>query len=204
MPDYLSIGSNRDHLLIPMNLPTALEIAGQLGCLLPTRKMVDQIFRQSAFHFLPQPLPAGDRMRSTAYYLKHNQMIGEQQRSSGCPLGALVSGHKKDVVLTNRLARSAGKIAIYGWHRLSGLPIQPLSTVHGAGYVDYSHGIRLVSEIVLINGKPWSILDVLENPKLAAVINDEGPIPWIKKFLVLSSEVKDRFLISRRFRHFSE
>ena len=46
-----------------------------------------------------------------------------------------------------------GKIAIYGWHRLNGAPIQPLSTVHGACYADYSHGIRLVSETVLVDGK---------------------------------------------------
>lgn len=185
MPDYLSIGSDQDFLLIPVNLHTALEIAGQLGFILPTKKMVDQIVQQSNFRFSPQPLPAGSRMRSTAYYLKHSQLIREQRSASGCPLEALVSGHKKDVVLTNRLGKAVGKIAIYGWHRLSGLPIQPLSTVHGAAYADYSHGIRLVSETVLIDGKPWPIYDVLEDPKLAAVLSDEGPMPGIRRFLAL-------------------
>ena len=185
MPDYLSIGSDQDFLLIPMNLHTALEIADQFGFILPTKTIVDQIVRQSNFHFSPQPLPAGSRMRSTAYYLKHNQMIMEQRSALCCPLDALVSGHKKDVVLTNRLEKAVGKIAIYGWHRLSGLPIQPLSTVHGDGYADYSHGIRLVSETVLIDGNPWSIYDVLEDPKLAAVLSDEGPMPGIRRFLAL-------------------
>ncbi|MBI4765364.1 MAG: hypothetical protein HY787_12285, partial [Deltaproteobacteria bacterium] len=101
MPDYLSIGSDQDFLLIPVNLYTALEIAGQLGFILPTKKMVDQIFQQSNFRLNPQPLPAGSRMRSTAYYLKQNQMIREQRTALGCPLDTLVSGHKKDVVLTN-------------------------------------------------------------------------------------------------------
>ncbi len=63
------------------------------------------------------------------------------------------AGHKKDVVITNRLTREQGRIAIYGWHQPTGIPIQPLSTVHGAGYADYSHGIRLVSDVVLIDGK---------------------------------------------------
>lgn len=183
MPDYLSIGSDQDFLLIPMNLPTALKIAGQLGFILPTPKMVDQIVQQSNFRLNPQPLPAGSRMRSTSYYLKHNQMIMEQRAALGCPLDTLVSGHKKDVVLTNRLGKAIGKIAIYGWHLLSGLPIQPLSTVHGASYADYSHGIRLVSETVLIDGKPWSIYDVLEDRKLAAVLSDEGPMPGMRKIL---------------------
>ena len=198
MPDYLSIGSDQDFLLIPVNLHTALEIAGRLGFILPTKKIVDQIVQQSNFRFSPQPLPAGSRMRSTAYYLKHNQMIMEQRSASGCPLDALVSGHKKDVVLTNRLEKAVGKIAIYGWHRLSGLPIQPLSTVHGAGYADYSHGIRLVSETVLIDGKPWSIYDVLEDPKLAAVLSDEGPLPGIRRFLALHYPQQNHSLISRK------
>ncbi len=198
MPDYLSIGSDQDFLLIPVNLHTALEIAGRLGFILPTKKMVDQIVQQSNFRFSPQPLPACSQMRSTAYYLKHNQMIMEQRSASGCPLDALVSGHKKDVVLTNRLEKAIGKIAIYGWHRLSGLPIQPLSTVHGANYADYSHGIRLVSETVLIDGKPWSIYDVLEDPKLAAVLSDEGPMPGIRRFLALHYPQKENSLISRK------
>ena len=99
------------------------------------------------------------------------------------PLDALISGHKKDVVLTNRLARAGAKIAIYGWHRLSGTPIQPLSTVHSASYADYSHGIRLVSDIVLIDGEPWSIYRVLEDPWLARILSDEGPIPRVREFM---------------------
>ena len=86
-------------------------------------------------------------MTSTEYYRTHNTMIEKQSQTRlASRLGALVSGHKKDVVLTNRLITHPGQIAIYGWHRAKATPIQPLSTVHGAGYADYSHGIRLVSE----------------------------------------------------------
>lgn len=176
MPDYLSIGSDRDFLRIPMGLYTATEIAMRSGFILPTKKMVDAIFNQSAFHFTPEPMEPGPQMRSTAYYLKHNQKIEEQRRALSCPLDALISGHKKDVVLTNRLAQRIGRIAIYGWHRLSGIPIQPLSTVHDAVYADYSHGIRLVSDTVLIDGEPRSIYGVLGDPSLAKVLSDEGAI----------------------------
>jgi len=94
----------------------------------------------------------------------------------GAPLGALVSGDKKDVVMSNRLAMNLGRIAIYGWHRGPGQPIQPLSTVHGANYADYSHGIRLISEWALVNGKLQSIRQLLQNPSTASVLSDEGPI----------------------------
>ena len=183
MPDYLAIGSDRDFLLMPMSWYTATQIAVRLGFILPTRKIVDAIFEQSDFHLAPDPMPPGPRMRSVAYFSEHNRMIKERRLALGCPLGALISGHKKDVVLTNRLGGAIGRIALYGWHRLSGIPIQPLTIAHGANYADYSHGIRLISNVVLIDGEPRSIYDVLEDPKLATILSDEGPIRKVLQFM---------------------
>jgi hypothetical protein len=185
MPDYLAVGSDRDFLSVPMDLYTAVGVASHLGFILPTKKMVDAIFEQSAFHLEPKPMPAGPQMRSTEYFLRHNLMIRNQRRELDCPLDAIISGNKKDVVLSNRLARNQGRIAIYGWHRPTGDPIQPLSTVHGAAYADYSHGVRLVSDIVLIDGKPLSIYRVLQDPKLAALLSDEGSIPRVRELMSL-------------------
>ena len=176
MPDYLAIGCDNDFLRIPMNLYTATAILARFGFVLPTRKMVDAIYDQSAYHFEPQPMTPGPQMRSTEYYRIHNGMIDEQSRARGIPVGDLVSGHKKDVVITNLLASKPGRIAIYGWHRSSGDPIQPLSTVHGVRYADYSHGIRLVSEMAILDGKLRSIYDILQDHLLAKVLSDEGAI----------------------------
>jgi hypothetical protein len=180
MPEYLAIGSDKDFLRIPMNLYTAAAVATRMGFILPTRKIVNAIYEQSAFHFAPEPMQAGPQMRSTAYYQTHNQKIEEQSRTLGVTQGALVSGHKKDVVMTNLLFNNPGRIAIYGWHRLNGTPIQPLSTVHGACYADYSHGIRLVSETVMVDGQSKSAYDVLRDPVLSRVLSDEGPMPNLR------------------------
>jgi hypothetical protein len=176
MPDYLAIGSDDDFLRIPMNLHTATAIAFQFGFMLPTPTIVDAIYDQSAYHLKPQPMLPGPQMRSTFYYRAHDQKIKEQCLLSGIPPGELVSGHKKDVVIANRMAQKKDRIAIYGWHQCAGAPIQPLSTVHDSCYADYSHGIRLVSDVVWIDGKPQSIYDVLEDPKLAKVLSTEGVI----------------------------
>jgi hypothetical protein len=174
MPDYLAIGSDDDFLRIPLSYDAATAIASEYGFALPTPKMVDAIYAQSALHLEPQPLPAGRMMSSNSYYLDHQTMI--QKQLWGQPQDALVAGHKKDLVLTNRLRRNPHRVAIYGWHRRDGKPIQPLSTVHQASYADYSHGIRLVSTTVQINGTPRSIYDVLEDPELAPLLTDEGMI----------------------------
>ena len=175
-PDYLAIGSDSDFLRIPMNLHTAVAIAERFGFVLPTRKIVDAIYLQSRYRLVPQPLPASPEMRSTSYYWTHNLMIENQLHAIGARLGALISGDKKDVVMSNRLETNVGRIAIYGWHRGPGQPIHPLSTVHGANYADYSHGIRLISEWALINGKIQSIHDLLQYPSTARLFSDEGPI----------------------------
>jgi hypothetical protein len=176
MPEYLAIGSDTDFLRIPMNLHTAMAVAVRFGFVLPTKKIVDAIYEQSGSRLTPQPLPAGPQMTSTAYYQQHNSMIDEQAQGRSISQGALVAGHKKDVVLTNRLNRMPGRIAIYGWHRAKGDPIQPLSTVHGAGYADYSHGIRLVAGMALIEGQLRSVYNILRDTALAPVLSDEGAI----------------------------
>lgn len=176
MPDYLAIGDDRDFLRMPMNLHTATSVADGLGFILPTRKMVDAIYQQSDVHLRPQPMKAGPFMTSVGYFVRHNRSIAQQINSLHALLGDLISGIKKDVVISNRLSTHPGQIAIYGWHNPDGRPIQPLSTVHGARYVDYSHGIRLVSDTMYIDGKPASIHTVLKDPALAAVLSDEGPV----------------------------
>jgi hypothetical protein len=174
MPDYLAIGSDDDFVRMPMGLYTAVTVARRFGFVLPTRKMVDAIHRQSDLRLRPRPMSPGPRMTSPDYLMRHNQII--EQQLAGNSRGLLLSGHKKDVVLTNRLAKKARRVAIYGWEYPDGTPIQPLSTVHGARYADYSHGIRLVSSTVLVDGVPRSVLDVLEDPSLAGVLSYEGPI----------------------------
>ncbi|MDD5167433.1 MAG: hypothetical protein PHN75_01335 [Syntrophales bacterium] len=185
MPDYLSIGTDRDYLLIPMGLHTALAVADTFGFILPTKKIVDAIFRQSVYKLKPQPMPAGPLMRSTAYYTEHNRMIRDQRRSLGYQAGELISGHKKDIVISNRIFQRPGRIAIYGWHYPSGHPIQPLSTAHGAGYADYSHGIRLISEVVLHDGALKSIHDILQQPVLAGILSDEGIMPDTRRIAAM-------------------
>ncbi len=175
-PDYLAIGSDEDFLLMPMRLSTALSTASAYGFTLPTPRIVDAIYAQASVHLPPQPLPAGNEMRSTDYSVHHNELVGVQRADLGVPLGALVAGDKKDLVLTNRLWDHLDRVAIYGWHLAAGKPIQPLSTVHGWRYADYSHGARLISTQVFVNGLPRSIFSVMQDRRLAPVLSSEGGI----------------------------
>jgi hypothetical protein len=177
-PDYLAIGSDTDFMYVPLTYYSATMVADYFGCVLPTPRMVDAIYAQSAHHLVPSPLPAGPLMRSNLYIEEHQHRIDEQR--SGLRLGELISGHKKDLVLSNRLRQAPGRVAIYGWHRAPGDPIQPLSTVHGARYVDYSHGVRLVSQTLVVDSQTRSIYDALQDAHVATVLSREGVTrdPW--------------------------
>ena len=139
MPDYLAVGSDSDFVRIPMTPQTAQQIADQFGCMLPTRKMVDAIDRVAEVRLAPHPMTV-DR-ETVATFADHNAII-EKQRGDK-PLGLLVIGSKKDIVLTPRIFEKPKRLAIYGWRQLNGQPIQPLTISHWNGYVDYSHGVRL-------------------------------------------------------------
>ena len=175
MPDYLAIGPAHDYLRIPMTPITAQKIASRFGFLLPTKKMVDLIYQQAEIRLRPRTMRPGPQMTSNFYYKLHNKFI-KKQIPEGSFEDYLVAGHKKDVVITNRLLQKPGRVAIYGWHQRNGIPIQPLSTVHNKHYADYSHGIRLVYRFMTVNGKTLPVDKVMQDPVLWRLVSDEGPL----------------------------
>lgn len=168
-PDYLSIGSEKDFARIPLTPVTAQKIADSLHCFLPTRKMVNDIYKAAKVKLEPVPMYAFRDSAVTMY--QHNLIIeGQRKLRRG-----LIAGIKKDVVITGMLTRSSkpNRVAIYGWQKLDGKPIQPLYTGHAKWYVDYSHGIRLVYRIIYVNKKPMDYIDVLKNKNLRKLLCDE-------------------------------
>lgn len=170
--DYLAVGSDDDFVRVPVTPQTAARIADAFGCALPTRKMVDEVYRAAVVKLEPKPMTA-DR-ESVATFLRHNALV-EEQRAGKKP-GELVAGVKKDVVVSNRLAEKPGRVAIYGWHKPDGKPIQPLTIVHRDTYVDYSHGVRLVKRLVAIDGKPRDVRHALYAADACDLLGDEGPL----------------------------
>lgn len=168
-PDYLSIGSDEDFARIPLTPITAQQIADSLHCFLPTRKIVNDIYKASKIKLEPVPMYAFRDSAVTMY--QHNLIIeGQRKLRKG-----LISGIKKDVIITDRLTRSSkpNRVAIYGWHQLDGIPIQPLYTGHVNWYVDYSHGIRLIYRTIYVNKKPMDYIDVLKDKTLRRLLCDE-------------------------------
>ncbi len=177
-PDYLAVGADTNYLFVPVSPGAAQRIADKLDCILPTRRMVDAIYAAAPVKLAPSPIPPSVTMTTVPVFLQHNQIIWAQRMAltNLYPLGTLVAGDKKDVVISRRLAVATNNVAIYGWHKTNGVPIQPLYLGHVWWWVDYSQCIRLVSKTMLVNGNEKAVAEVLADPELCGLISDEGVI----------------------------
>ena len=173
--DVLAMGTVDDPFRLPMGAPAVQAFADHLGLRLITRVVSDAIWAAAEVKIAPHPMSfsrdGGRWMLSSACFIEHNQHVEEARRGRT----GLIAGHKKDVVLCSELALRADKVAIYGWHLLNGHPIQPLNArTHGAGYCDYSHGGRLMSPVVLIDGEEHDLDAVLADPRRAPLLTGDA------------------------------
>jgi hypothetical protein len=176
MPDYLSIGGDADYCRIPMGPVTAQALADQFHMSMPTRKLVDDIYVHAPIKLEPVTYwPVGNANELVPKFVLHNTAIQDQLKAAGARPGDLVAGIKKDVVISNRIIEPdrPGHVCIYGWHRLDGKAIQPLTNIHIGTYTDYSHGVRLLNSEIMLDGVPVEMADVLKNPDLYSIISYE-------------------------------
>ncbi len=167
--DVMAIGSDTDYLLIPVLPLTAQRIVNIFDASLPTRKISDLIHRRATVKTTPHPMTPDSTMSTIPVYLRYDSIVRAHYRS-----GDFVAGHKKDIVITNRIGEDPSRMYIYGWHYPDGRAIQPLSGAHNLYHVDYSHGIRLVSNTVIVDGRQQRLKDILADPVLFTLLSDEA------------------------------
>jgi len=167
--DYISVGTKKDWARIPLTPIAGQKIADSFNCFLPTKKMVDDIYKAAKVKLTPVPMYIY-RDSSITMWQHHLIIEGQRKQRKG-----LIAGIKKDVVISGKISRSdkPNRVAIYGWHLPNGKPIQPLYTGHVNWYADYSHGIRLVYRKIKVNGKWMDYTDVLKHPILHKLICNE-------------------------------
>ena len=176
--DYLSLGNDLDYVRCPISPLTAQTIVDSVNCVLPTIFVVDQIWQQADIKLTPRPWgpPYNSSMMSSDRIVKHSHRIDEQleKYTQYVLKDNLLAGHKKDVVITNKLKEKPNAVAIYGWQDYRGIPIQKLYLGHANFYKDYSHGIRLVHrEVWTDTDMCIDILDAMKDQELFPAFNSE-------------------------------
>jgi len=181
-PDYLCLGADDDWLHMPMTPLACKEWMASRGFCLPTKTMVDQIHAAATtrlpvitWNGLYDRKPQKFNRDSMRCFIDHSHRLQTAYGAAGAKPGDFVSGHKKDVVLSNALTREyRGNVAIYGWFGSDGKPVQGFNPKsHSVQYVDYSHGIRCVSADVELDGQKTKIESVFSHPDLCMMLHDE-------------------------------
>lgn len=134
----------------------------------------------------------GKDQDSTWAYVEYDRemrdAIRQKLADAGMTRAALVSGYRKDVITTKALEQDASKLCFFGgwlkWTNKQGEKREilqgreggyPQQGPHHARYADYSHGVRLVSSRVVIDGKDHSIATVMADPVLGPMLAHEAP-----------------------------
>lgn len=181
--DSLSVGSIDDYIRVPLGGNNCQEILDMWDCSLPTRLMVKQIWKQAEIKLNPLPWgpPYNSEMMSMDRIQKHNQKIQNQLKDLDNT--KLIAGHKKSVVLTNKLQPNNPykRVAIFGWIQKNGKEIQGLNSAsHEINYSDYSHQVRAVANDVMLNNSPARLQDIFQDKTLCNLISDEGPLNFLR------------------------
>ena len=185
-PDVFCIGTDEDFVRWPLSGPLAQKVADLIGASLITPKIATEIWKAS--HQLPPvSIPPSADMIKTRCFAQHHALIEGQRLAHPWTNGALVGGHKKDVVLAHTLPLwFPGNVAIFGWFLPSGKPIQGLNPqpgeqlTHEASYRDYSHGVRFIDnpiELKLLglgvdDVMDLDLADVIADPHITELVND--------------------------------
>ena len=117
------------------------------GCEVPTSALVDAIWRAADLKLNPYGLMRNFRipkdMASAEAYASQRRAIEREvaRLDYGTPFVLLVGTHKDFAILPG------GRTDLYGWHLLSGVPIEKGATSHNETYVDYSQGWRPVRRV---------------------------------------------------------
>ena len=182
--DYLCFGEDDDYVYAQVNIETAQKIADVFDMMLPTPKLVDEIWKQAAVQLRPLPWgpPYDNTMFSSRRLLAQSRKIEAQRRKVSTPLGALTAGNFKDYVLVDGFATAPKQTCIYGWQMPPhGTVIQYLAlNAHERVYTDYSQAPRFCGKILEVrsgagqNCQPIPVKDAMQEPDLCTLISNRG------------------------------
>lgn len=175
--DHLCFGTDDDFVYGQVNIITAQKMADICGAMLPTSKLVDEIWKQASVKLPPRPWgpPYDASMYSSARMTAQSRKLEQQRRAAGGPLGDLTSGNFKDYILVQGLLTRPDRTCIYGWHQMNGIPIQGAQLdAHERTYVDYSQAPRFVDLQVTLEGERIEVAALLADPVRCHLVSTAG------------------------------
>lgn len=193
----LALQSAEGRLMFSMSFKGAQQLLDQMGLIMLTTRVADEIWSQSN-KMSPTNQPWNTDSPVTGG--KTDRMIQQSATVEGKVGGAggLIGNEGKDWVLTRRFwtppagtgvetpqgtkssRHNSANFGLYmpgpGWSKSPGEEnvIQSIGMAHERSFVDYSQLVRGLLPVVTVDGSSMLVADVLADPALSYLLNDEG------------------------------
>jgi hypothetical protein len=182
------------HTRVNVDAFTQQEIADELGAVLLTPKLVDEIYRASA-KLSPSPRKPDAQMASTAEMIRHSLSVDAKAAAKGASAPPALANVGKDWVISKKVfvqsAIDKNRSVNYGWlgtggdRSVTGLPIiQSEGSAHTAGregelgHTDYSQVARFAHRGATFNETPVDLALVYTGSAPGtSLVSHEGPLP---------------------------
>jgi hypothetical protein len=185
MRKALAIGVPGDALRVSTTFRTAQQIADLLGALMLTPKVSNLIAQQADSK--PAPLTqsawvSDGTMANTKRLVEYSNKV--EAAVPGESPGLLANEGKQWVVTIrnwndpDEAKRHNG--ANHGWYLQGGKVIQDRGCTHNMKHEDYSQLMVFMDPVMIVDGQPMNVNDVIQNPELAPLISDEGTLPRVR------------------------
>jgi len=145
---------------------------------MPTRKLVQAEFASAEAQIFSNPLGASPAQTGSGYIIYTNAWTTKQMQTRNPPIvpGTLIAGHRKIPIVSPYSVAHPQKLDFYGYYKADTKTPWQTNPAHEASYCDYSHGTRLVNNVVeVIENGVYSTAqynDLMNSAKYAAILNE--------------------------------
>lgn len=193
----LTIGDDKDPTPVMVSATTQQLLADNLGAMLPTTKVMDEMFKQAELKIsaITHPTWVSDKSMGLPYRLV--EQIDYLTKAGATQYGTFAFGGWKSWCLSRQLdyhqmregSEAAVNHGLYLKQGFQGVPVtrnglfayQVEGAAHGRFEVDYSQCCVLMSNKCYIDDEQHNTADILQSPSLAHLLSYDGPLKEMRQ-----------------------
>lgn len=188
----LILGSQDEPIPVMASAITQQLIADTLGCLLPTAKVMDEMYKQAKVKIsaISHPNWMTDQSMGLPYRLV--EQVDYLISAGACKLNPLIFGGWKSWILSNKLTQGSTKAVNHGLylqHPYQGIQMTPGGVyaiqisggAHNYAHQDYSQCVVLMSNKCFLDNAQRDTAEILKSPTLSHLLSYEGPLKELRQ-----------------------
>ncbi len=159
--DAIAARIGGEPIRLPVSYADTVEACKLLGCIAPTKEIVDAAYEQSSkdgrLVFRGMVRTGADQQMMTSVDFSQRFSAGIDRQLKALPHESVIAGPWKYWILHPRIVENGA--VNYGGFDVSGSPIQTVGGRHDATHYDYSQLLQPIRRDARLDGRPIDLLD---------------------------------------------